>query len=123
LDHHVKTEPDVSAFDRAVEEVLLGLSSGEVVTYGWVALEAGYPGRHRAVGNFLANRFNGPNWWLVVGSDRRLLAPDTVEQEARLRADGVKVEAGKVVGSVKRPGRVVQPRAATTMPSTASAMN
>jgi alkylated DNA nucleotide flippase Atl1 len=66
---HVTTEPELSDFDRAVEEVLLGLSSGEVVTYGWVALEAGFSGRHRAVGNFLAHRFDGPNWWLVVGSD------------------------------------------------------
>jgi methylated-DNA-protein-cysteine methyltransferase related protein len=99
----MKSEPELSDFDRAFEEVLLGLSSGGVVTYGWVALEAGYPGRHRAVGNFLANRFNGPNWWLVVGSDQRLLAPDTIEQEALLRADGVTVEDGKVVGPVKRP--------------------
>jgi methylated-DNA-protein-cysteine methyltransferase-like protein len=99
----VKSEPELSNFDRAVEGVLLGLSSVEVVTYGWVALEAGYPGRHRAVGNFLLRRFTGPNWWLVVGSDGRLLAPDTIEQAALLRADGVTVEAGKVMGSVKRP--------------------
>jgi methylated-DNA-protein-cysteine methyltransferase related protein len=97
-----KSESDSNDFDRAVEEVLLGLSRGEVVTYGWVALEAGYPGRHRAVGKFLANRFDGANWWLVVGSDRRLHAPDAVLQEALLRADGVTLEAGRVP-AVKRP--------------------
>ncbi|HEX5587689.1 MAG TPA: MGMT family protein [Acidimicrobiia bacterium] len=95
--------PHPNEFDRAVEDVLLGLSPGEVVTYGWVAAEAGYPGRHRSVGTFLANRFQGPNWWLVVGSDRRLHAPDTIEQERRLRADGVAVEGGKVLGEVQRP--------------------
>lgn len=98
-----ESEPESSDFDRAVEEVLLGLSAGEVVTYGWVALEAGYPGRHRAVGTFLAHRFDGPNWWLVVGSDRRLHAPDATLQAALLRADGVTVEAGRVLSVVKRP--------------------
>jgi alkylated DNA nucleotide flippase Atl1 len=55
------------------------------------------------VGKFLAARFNGPNWWLVVGSDRRLHAPDATLQEELLRADGVTVEAGRVQRAVKRP--------------------
>jgi methylated-DNA-protein-cysteine methyltransferase related protein len=98
-----RPESELSDFDRAVEEVLLGLSRGEVVTYGWVAVEAGYPGRHRGVGKFLADKFSGPNWWLVVGSDRRLHAPNTAEQTARLRADGVTVDGGRVLSAVKRP--------------------
>jgi alkylated DNA nucleotide flippase Atl1 len=93
----------VRAFDEAVAGVLRELSPGEVVTYGWVAYAAGYPGRHRAVGTFLARRFSGPNWWLVVGSDRSLRAPDANEQAARLRDDGVTVVDGRVVGAVKRP--------------------
>src|SRR5262245_22951792 len=90
-------------FDRAVEAVLLRLTPGEVVTYGWVALEAGFPRRHRAVGNFLAERYDGPNWWRVVASDGRLRAPDPREQAALLRSEGVRVVDGKVREAVKRP--------------------
>jgi methylated-DNA-protein-cysteine methyltransferase-like protein len=92
-----------SDFDAAVEAVLLRLAPGEVVTYGWVALEAGFPRRHRAVGQFLAQRYSGPNWWRVVGSDGRLRAPDLHEQSAQLRSEGVQVVDGRVVGSVQRP--------------------
>jgi methylated-DNA-protein-cysteine methyltransferase-like protein len=99
----VSDAPAADAFDRAVDSVLRGLSPGEVVTYGWVAAEAGYPRHHRAVGTFLARRYTGPNWWLVVASDGRLRAHDATEQAARLREDGVAVADGKVVGTVKRP--------------------
>jgi methylated-DNA-protein-cysteine methyltransferase-like protein len=92
-----------SEFDEAVEEVVLRLAVGEVVTYGWVALEAGFPGRHRGVGTFLARKYGGPNWWRVVGAGGRLRAPDVGEQAKRLRAEGVRVADGKVLGPVKRP--------------------
>jgi methylated-DNA-protein-cysteine methyltransferase-like protein len=90
-------------FDRAVAEVLERLVPGEVVTYGWVALEAGSPRRHRAVGTFLARRYTGPNWWRVVASTGHLRAPDVREQSAKLRAEGVEVVDGRVVGPVQRP--------------------
>ncbi len=90
-------------FDDAVTEVIHGLARGEVVSYGWVAAAAGFPGRHRSVGTFLAAKYDGPNWWLVVGADGRLRAPSLVEQTRRLRADGVTVEHDRVVGSVARP--------------------
>ncbi len=92
-----------SDFDEAVEEVVLRLAAGEVVTYGWVALEAGFPGRHRGVGTFLARKYRGPNWWRVVGSGGRLRAPNVGEQAERLRAEGVRVVDFKVLGPVKRP--------------------
>ena len=66
----------MSDFDQAVEEVILALVPGEVVTYGWVALEAGFPGRHRGVGGFLGERYTGPNWWRVVAADGRLRAAE-----------------------------------------------
>ena len=96
--------PSTSDFDEAVAEVVADLHDGVVVSYGWVAHEAGYPGRHRAVGSFLARRFDGPNWWRVVGANGRLISPSAPEQAARLREEGVRVEAGRVVGPVKRPG-------------------
>jgi methylated-DNA-protein-cysteine methyltransferase-like protein len=99
----VSDRPDTAGFDRAVAEVLQRLAPGEVVTYGWVALEAGYPRRHRAVGTFLAQRYTGPNWWRVVASTGHLRAPDARDQAARLRAEGVEVVGGRVVGSVERP--------------------
>ena len=90
-------------FDRAAAAVLQRLEPGQVVTYGWVALEAGYPRRHRAVGTFLARRYTGPNWWRVVAANGDLRAPDVREQAARLRAEGVEVVDGRVVGPVERP--------------------
>ena len=92
-----------SDFDEAVRQTILDLAPGEVVTYGWVALEAGFPGRARGVGTFLAARYDGPNWWRVVGADRRLRAPHVDEQERRLRAEGVTVAGGVVRGPVMRP--------------------
>jgi methylated-DNA-protein-cysteine methyltransferase related protein len=98
------TEPPAPTdFDDAVEEVVANLRPGEVVTYGWVAVEAGFPGRHRGVGTFLARRYGGPNWWRVVDANGRLRAPSVSDQDKRLRAEGVEVVDGKVRGTVKRP--------------------
>jgi methylated-DNA-protein-cysteine methyltransferase-like protein len=90
-------------FDDAVAEVIVGLSPGEVVTYGWVAAEAGYARRAQSVGTFLAHRFGGPHWWRVVGADRRLHAPDAAGQARLLRAEGVEIDHGRVVSPVRRP--------------------
>jgi methylated-DNA-protein-cysteine methyltransferase-like protein len=99
----VSDGPATNEFDRAVAAVLQRLEPGHVVTYGWVALEAGYPRRHRAVGTFLARRYTGPNWWRVVASSGHLRAPDVREQAARLRDEGVEVVDGRVAGPVDRP--------------------
>ena len=40
-------------FERAAAGVLDGLEPGDLVTYGEVAAEAGYPGAARAVGSLL----------------------------------------------------------------------
>ncbi len=42
-------------FTEAVIKVLEALEPGEVLAYGEVAAEAGYPGAARAVGNLLRN--------------------------------------------------------------------
>ncbi len=76
-------------------DVLLGLAEGQVVSYGWVAAEAGYPGRARAVGRFLSRHGGGLPWWRVVRADGRLAVPDPAGQAARLAAEGVVVEEGR----------------------------
>jgi methylated-DNA-protein-cysteine methyltransferase-like protein len=61
-------------FAAAVREVLLHLQRGEVVSYGWVADEAGSPRRARAVAALLSAEPDTPNWWRVVATDDRLAA-------------------------------------------------
>ncbi len=86
----------MTALADAVLAVLRRLPPGEVVTYGEVAAEAGYPGRARAVGNVLAGA-DGVPWWRVVAANGRLVPGSEREQAARLRAEGVAVHDGRVV--------------------------
>ena len=77
--------------------VLQSLRPGEVVTYGEVAAEAGFPGAARAVGNLLAGEGDdGLPWWRVVTSAGRLVPGHEAEHAARLRAEGVAVAGGVV---------------------------
>ncbi|MEL6982906.1 MAG: MGMT family protein, partial [Actinomycetota bacterium] len=60
-------EPDLSTltdFEAAVVRVLLDTDPGDVLAYGEVAAEAGYPGAARAVGNVL-KRVDDLPWWRV----------------------------------------------------------
>jgi methylated-DNA-protein-cysteine methyltransferase related protein len=84
-----------SAFEQSVLAVLHGLPPGEVVTYGEVALEAGYPGRSRAVGALLASATHPVPWWRVVNASGRLVPGHEAEQAKRLRAEGVEVDRGR----------------------------
>lgn len=88
-------EPE-SPFALAVASVLDGLAAGDVVTYGEVASEAGFPGRARAVGTFLATHGSGYPWWRVVTVTGRLVPGNEAEHERRLRAEGVAVVGGRV---------------------------
>lgn len=83
------------AFVTAVRAVLEGLAPGDVVTYGEVAAEAGYPGAARAVGKLLRHE-DGLPWWRVVTATGRLVPGYEGEQAHRLRAEGVVVEGGRV---------------------------
>jgi hypothetical protein len=60
-------------FEEAVLEVLRSLRSGEVVTYGEVAEQAGFPGAARAVGA----RTETPRLTVAV-SGATLAVPDPV---------------------------------------------
>jgi methylated-DNA-protein-cysteine methyltransferase-like protein len=83
-------------FEERVAAVLRALKPGEVVTYGEVAEEAGFPRAARAVGNVLAGT-DGLPWWRVVTSTGRLVLGHEREQARRLRSEGVRVVGRRVV--------------------------
>jgi methylated-DNA-protein-cysteine methyltransferase-like protein len=89
----------VTDFELAVVAVLDALVPGDVVSYGEVAAEAGYPGAARAVGRFLADPGGGHPWWRVVTSTGRLVPGHEREHARRLRAEGVKVRGHHVVAA------------------------
>jgi methylated-DNA-protein-cysteine methyltransferase-like protein len=82
--------------EPAVLAVLRSLVPGEIVTYGEVAADAGWPGRARAVGNILKLTDEAVPWWRVVNASGRLVPGNEDEQAARLRAEGVPVADGRV---------------------------
>lgn len=83
-------------FTTAVIAVLESLGPGDVMSYGEVASEAGYPGAARAVGNLLRVTPDLP-WWRVVTSTGRLVPSHSVEHAQLLRSEGVSVRNGRVV--------------------------
>ena len=88
-------EVQKKTFTDAVIEVLERLEPGEVMAYGEVASEAGYPGAARAVGNLLRNTPGLP-WWRVVAANGRLVPGGEPDHASRLRSEGVPVRNGKV---------------------------
>ena len=97
-------------FRARVEAVVAALQPGEVVSYGDVADEAGFPGAARAVGSILANPQPGRAlpWWRVVTANGRLVPGHEAEHARRLGAEGIQI----VTGRVARPGRRGSPRTA-----------
>lgn len=87
----------MTEFEEAVAGVLASLRPGDVVTYGEVASEAGWPGAARAVGGFLAARGDGYPWWRVVTATGRLVPGSERAQASKLRAEGIEVRDGRVV--------------------------
>lgn len=83
-------------FEDAVAAVLASLRPGEVVTYGEVAAEAGFPGAARAVGSLLAKGLPAAPWWRVVTSTGRLVPGHEAEHARRLAGEGVGVVGGRV---------------------------
>jgi methylated-DNA-protein-cysteine methyltransferase-like protein len=83
-----------------VIRALLSVGPGQVVSYGDLAAEAGYPGAARGAGAVLAGSGPGDGlpWWRVVYADGRLAPGHEREQARRLRAEGVEVRDGRVVG-------------------------
>ncbi len=88
---------ETADFTDAVIDVLEQLEPGEVLAYGEVAIEAGYPGAARAVGNLL-RRTPGLPWWRIVTSTGRLVPGSESKQAELLRSEGVHVRNRRVVG-------------------------
>ncbi len=84
------------AFEDAVVAVVATLAPGEVVSYGEVASQAGYPGSARGVGAVL-RKVDGLPWWRVVAHDGLLISPDPGRQAKLLRDEGVAVRNHRVV--------------------------
>ena len=82
-------------FSEEVAIVLKRLEPGEVVSYGEVAEEAGFPGAARAVGN-LERTTPGLPWWRVVARSGRLAPGHEQRQAELLRAEGVTIVDGRV---------------------------
>ncbi len=89
-------------FDAHVREVLKRIPCGEVMTYGEVAAESGYPGASRAVGHLLARGDDDLPWWRVVTASGRLVPGNEREHAARLEAEGIRVTNGRVTMQTKR---------------------
>lgn len=97
--------------ETAAKRVLAAIRAiprGEVAGYGEVARRAGLPGRARLVARLLSE--NGDArlpWHRVLRSDGRIAFPEGSkgyrEQSQRLRAEGVKVEKGRVRGQRAAP--------------------
>lgn len=91
--------------DRRLEAIWATVASipeGRVSTYGEIARLAGLPGLARFAG-FALSRLSADNtlpWHRVVNASGRIsFPPDSgrfVEQSQRLRAEGIRVNSGKI---------------------------
>ena len=88
-------EPELTTLEAAIAAVMLNLEPGDVVTYGEVAEEAGFPGRGRAVGRFLKHH-DGYPWWRVVNSVGRLVPHNERKQTELLHSEGIDVTDGRI---------------------------
>lgn len=93
---------------KRVMAVVRAIPAGEVAGYGEVARRAGLPGRARLVAKLLsAGDEPGLPWHRVLRSDGRIAFPEGSpgfdEQVRRLRAEGVRVEKGRVRGQRAAP--------------------
>ena len=86
----------MSRFEDAVTTVITHLEPGDVVTYGEVAAEAGFPGAARAVGTLLRTADADLPWWRVVGSGGHLRTPNPGRHAGLLADDRVLVVDNRV---------------------------
>ncbi|MEO8697853.1 MAG: MGMT family protein [Acidimicrobiales bacterium] len=95
----------MTEFERRVLAVVDDLQAGQLVSYGWVASEAGKPRAARAVGNILGELGDDDRpWWRVVQANGRIVSPRRAEQRARLLEDGAVIDGDRVLDPpVQRP--------------------
>ena len=84
----------------AITRRLERLRPGEVQSYGSIAMQAGYPRRHRAVGQLLSTAVDSLPWWRVVYSSGHLPPVNPTLQATRLHDEGVIIQGTRVVRSV-----------------------
>jgi len=87
-------------FDDAVYRLLRRVPRGHVVTYGQLAVLAGFPRRARAVGRAMRECPGDVPWHRVVNaqgaiSPRRVMS-GMLTQRIRLEQEGVRVRGGRV---------------------------
>lgn len=76
--------------------MLLCTRPGEVLTYGEVAAEAGYPGAARAVGNYLRKTDDVVPWYRVLGAGDRIVSRCAPQQARLLRDEGLTITGDRV---------------------------
>ena len=79
-----------------VRGVVAAIPAGSVLAYGEVAARAGLPGRARLVGRVLAEDGHDLPWHRVLRANGTPAPHLAAEQLARLRAEGVLAEGGRV---------------------------
>lgn len=87
---------DPTPFEDGVIRVLIASEPGDVLTYGEVASEAGFPGAARAVAGVLQKYHDLP-WWRVVAANGRLIPHDPARHAELLEAEGVRTRDGRVL--------------------------
>ncbi len=92
-------KPQPTALQRKIGEAVLGLSAGEVVSFGDIAARAGRPDASRAAGAVLAKSADTLPWWRVVYSDGHLPPCNPSLQAERLAEEGVKLKGFRVICS------------------------
>lgn len=90
-------------FVTAVRAVVRSVPPGDVITYGEIALEAGFPKQARAVGRVLAMGDDDLPWWRVVNAAGRLVPGNEAEHRRRLAAEGVSFTPRGHVSYPRRP--------------------
>ena len=98
-----KDQTETQRSRRLILAAIRAIPRGQVAGYGEVARRAGLPGRARLVARVLsAGDQPGLPWHRVLRSDGRIAFPEGSvafdEQVQRLRAEGVRVESGRVRG-------------------------
>ncbi len=93
--------------DARILSVIRSLREGEVVTYGDIAEDAGFPKLSRLVGRLLALVDDDLPWWRVVNASGRLVPGHEREQVQLLKGEGVRCADGRVRSA--RYGRFSRP--------------
>lgn len=89
--------PSVEGLREAVYEIVAQIPQGKVLTYGAIALLAGYPNHSRLVGRIIRDAPDGQLPCHRVVSATGRLAPHFPTQASLLAAEGVKLSpSGKV---------------------------